>query len=169
MCRSTTITALSLCSCSLCRAISHLHSIYVCNLQKSPVTTPLSLCGRYCKHTHTHTKMQNIVTHQHQQCKRSLLSCRVQTDGFAGGQGELVLETFFFSSFFPPPAVYLELRCRGRTAGPVCGGSPEVTVSHCTCQPITHWVSNLYLYVRTESVESMYVSVNKYLMYLLFI
>jgi len=71
---------------------------------------------------------QNIVTHERQQCKRSLL-CTTRshfwTPGFGRGQGELVPEAFF------EPYIRSRAVSEARTAEPVCGGPAEVKVLHC--------------------------------------
>lgn len=59
-----------------------------------------------------------------------ILKATVLDSWIRGGQGELVLEAFLnriFGAEQPP-------RYRGRTAKPVCEGSSEVKVLHCTRQ-----------------------------------
>ena len=86
----------------------------------------------------------------------SVLKDAVLDSRVGGGQGELVLEAFLNCIF----GAELRRSYRGRTAGPVCGGSSDVKVLHCmrqfpNCQPFTGLLMCICMCINSASKSRM--------------
>ena len=86
----------------------------------------------------------------------SVLKDAVLDSRVGGGQGELVLEAFLNCIF----GAELRRSYRGRTAGPVCGGSSDVKVLHCmrqfpNCQPFTGLLMCICMCIKSASKSRM--------------